>query len=313
MFKQILSILVLCLLVTSTFDVRDIAADEMAQREIMRQALLEWLYRTEGVDASAVAMDTLDRRIRVPECGAGFDFEFPFNDRRTIRVSCPDPAWSIVTGASFTALSGNQTAPSQEPVSAEQETVSYELTAAKRGGDILTGSDVRAVTTRTNRRLMLRSVTRAQVIGAKLTRDMPAGSVLQAADIQRVHRIITVTTAVPRGATLNESNTDESIFYGNPPADTVRSLAELSRMVATSQLRPGQAVRFSNLRQLPDVIRGDEVILSVRRGPVTIETTALSLDQGVTGEQIRVQSQDSGETFSVVITGVRRVEAAGSN
>jgi flagella basal body P-ring formation protein FlgA len=313
MLKKALYMFVIGLITVSSILTRSVATDEVTLRETMSLELLEWLYVMEGVDASAVTMDALDRRIRVPECLSSFEFNFPFNDRRTVRVSCREPVWSIVTRVNFTPLAGDQRAQSRESVVTGQETVVYELTVAKRSGDILSGSDIRAVTTTTDRRTLLRGVTRSQIIGAKLARDIPAGSMLQATDILRAHRVITVSSAVPRGATLNETNTTETIFYGNPPADTVRSLAELSRMVVTTQLRPGQPVRFSNLRQQPDVIRGDEVILTVRRGPVTIETTATALEQGVTGEQIRVQSPDSGETFRVLITGVRRVEAAGHN
>jgi flagella basal body P-ring formation protein FlgA len=313
MLKKALSIFVIGLFGVSSIIAHSVATDEVTLRETMSLELLEWLYVTEGVDASAVTMDTLDRRIRVPECLSGFEFNFPFSDRRTVRVSCREPVWSIVTRVNFTPLAGDQRAQSRQSAGVEQEIVVYELTVAKRSGDILSGTDIRAVTTTSARRTLLRGVTRSQIIGAKLARDMPAGSMLQATDILRAHRVITASSAVPRGATLNETNTSETIVYGNPPADTVRSLAELSRMVVTTQLRPGQPVRFSNLRQQPDVIRGDEVILTVRRGPVTIETTATALEQGVTGEQIRVQSPDSGETFRVLITGVRRVEAAGNN
>lgn len=314
MIKKTLFIIRACLIgLAAIATLGIIAADEVTLRETLSLELLEWLYSTEGVDASAVTMDALDRRIRVPECSAGFEFSFPFNERRTVRVSCHEMGWSIVTRVNFTALLDDQRTGLSETGGAEQETVIYQLTTDKRSGDILTASDIRSVTTTMSRRTLVRGVTRSQLIGAKLTRDMPAGSTVQTNDILRAHRLITVTGTVPRGATLNESNTREMIFYGNPPADAVISLSDLSRMVVTTQLRPGQLLRYSNLRQQPDVLRGDDVILLVRRGPVSIETTVVALDQGVMGEQIRVQSQDSGETFRAIITAVGRVEPAGSN
>jgi flagella basal body P-ring formation protein FlgA len=97
-------------------------------------------------------------------------------------------------------------------------------------------------------------------------------------------------------------------FYGTLPADALTSLDELRRMVASTQLRPNQPLRLSNLRQLADVVRGDELIVSVSRGPVTIETPVIALDQGVIGEQIEVQNPESGETFRVIITDVGRAE-----
>jgi flagella basal body P-ring formation protein FlgA len=145
-----------------------------------------------------------------------------------------------------------------------------------------------------------------------VARDLPAGSILQSGDIQVAHRVLTVSTNLPRGSALSESNTEFLTFYGNLPSDAVTSMTELRRMVAATQLRAGQPLRLSSLRQLADVMRGDEVVLAVRRGPVAIETSVLALDQGVVGEQIRVRSAESGETFSVIITGVRRVEPAGN-
>lgn len=141
-----------------------------------------------------------------------------------------------------------------------------------------------------------------------MARDLPAGSILQASDLQLPHRVLTVTAPVQRGAALSESNTREIVFYGALPADAVTSVAELRRMVAATQLRPDQPIRLSNLRQLADVMRGDELVLSVSRGPVTIETLVIALEQGVIGQQILVQNPESGETFQVIVTDVRRAE-----
>jgi len=117
-----------------------------------------------------------------------------------------------------------------------------------------------------------------------------------------------VAVPVQRGTELSESNTLEMIFYGSLPADAVASVADLRRMVAATQLRPNQPLRLSNLRQLADVMRGDELVLAVSRGPVTIETLVIALEQGVIGQQIRVENPESGETFQVIVTDVRRAE-----
>jgi flagella basal body P-ring formation protein FlgA len=137
---------------------------------------------------------------------------------------------------------------------------------------------------------------------------MPSGAALQAADIQIAHRVLTVVSPLQRGSALTEANTQMMTFYGALPADAVTSIDDLRRMVASTQLRPNQPLRLSNLRQLADVIRGDELIVSVSRGPVTIETPVIALAQGVIGEQIEVQNPESGETFRVIITDVGRAE-----
>jgi flagella basal body P-ring formation protein FlgA len=185
----------------------------------------------------------------------------------------------------------------------------FQLIESGQLGDILTSTDVRRVTEPSLlRRSIGREIALSQIIGAKLARDMPAGSILQAGDLQLAHRVLTVTVPVQRGTELSESNTLEMIFYGSLPADAVASVADLRRMVAATQLRPNQPIRLSNLRQLADVMRGDELVLAVSRGPVTIETLVIALEQGVIGQQIRVENPESGETFQVIVTDVRRAE-----
>jgi flagella basal body P-ring formation protein FlgA len=185
----------------------------------------------------------------------------------------------------------------------------FQLIESGQLGDILTSTDVRRVTEPSLlRRSIGREIALSQIIGAKIARDMPAGSILQAGDLQLAHRVLTVTVPVQRGTELSESNTLEMIFYGSLPADAVASVADLRRMVAATQLRPNQPIRLSNLRQLADVMRGDELVLAVSRGPVTIETLVIALEQGVIGQQIRVENPESGETFQVIVTDVRRAE-----
>jgi flagella basal body P-ring formation protein FlgA len=287
-------------------------AAEPLPLDTMQMQLLEWLYQTEGVDASEVTLTGLDRRVRVPVCSSAFTFAFPFNDRSTVRVSCPPLGWSIVTRVIFTPRAADQPVPERRASASEQAPVLYELLIPKRAGDIISINDLRVAEAPGQRVAAFRVPTQVQLVGARMARDLSAGSILQAADIQVAHRVLTVTSNLPRGSALSESNTEWLTFYGNLPTDAITSVNELRRMVAATQLRAGQPIRLSSLRQLADVMRGDQVVLAVRRGPVAIETQVVALEQGVIGEQIRVRSEESGEIFSVIITGVRRVEPAGN-
>jgi len=49
-------------------------------------------------------------------------------------------------------------------------------------------------------------------------------------------------------------------------------------------------------------------VLAGSRGPGTIETLVIALEQGVIGQQIRVENPECGETFQVIVTDVRRAE-----
>ena len=270
----------------------------------MSAQLLEWVSSTEGIEGSEITVSALDGRVRVPECLDGFEFSFPFNDKSTVRVSCSSPSWSVVTRVTF------ERPPPRAPVQANNppSQMTYALVAARPAGHILSATDVVQVTEPSARRSAGRAPSLGQIVGGRLARDMSSGAALQAADVQIAHRVLTVVSPLQRGSALTESNTQMMTFYGTLPADAVTSFDELRRMVASTQLRPNQPLRLSSLRQLADVIRGDELIVSVSRGPVTIETPVIALSQGVIGEQIEVQNPESGETFRVIITDVGRAE-----
>lgn len=311
MNQNILVNFLLILFCFSLAFIRDAAAADNNERDLMRTQLSQWLIETQSAAPSTITISELDARVRVPLCEHGFEFSFPFNDRRTVRVKCDASSWSVVMRVQFSPELTDSHNASDSPSPDRRIQTSYQLVEALNAGDILKESDIRAVAPDTKAPAIIRKPDRNQIIGAKLTRDLAAGSIVQASDILPAHEGLTVTTVLPRGASVNESNTKKIVFYGQQPPDALKSLADLRRMVATSQLRPGQALRFSNLRPVSDVVRGDEVVLEVRRGPITIETTVFALEEGVVGEQIRVRNLDSNEPFSVVVTGIKRVSLPG--
>lgn len=297
-------LIIVCLTLGVVLSTRGGLAAEPTTRELLTAQLLEWVSSTEGVEGSDVTVAALDGRVRVPDCPDGFEFNFPFNDKSTVRVSCSLPSWSVVTRVTF------ERPPVRAPIQANNSPsqMTYALVAARAAGHILSAADVVQVTEPSARRSAGRAPSLGQIAGARLARDMSPGAALQAADIQIAHQVLTVVSPLQRGSALTQSNTQMMTFYGTLPADALTSLDELRRMVASTQLRPNQPLRLSNLRQLADVVRGDELIVSVSRGPVTIETPVIALDQGVIGEQIEVQNPESGETFRVIITDVGRAE-----
>ncbi len=304
MHNLIHHLITLCLTLAVLLSTRGGLAAEPSTRELMSAQLLEWVSSTEGIEGSEITVSALDGRVRVPECLDGFEFSFPFNDKSTVRVSCSSPSWSVVTRVTF------ERPPPRAPVQANNppSQMTYALVAARPAGHILSATDVVQVTEPSARRSAGRAPSLGQIVGGRLARDMSSGAALQAADVQIAHRALTVVSPLQRGSALTESNTQMMTFYGTLPADAVTSFDELRRMVASTQLRPNQPLRLSSLRQLADVIRGDELIVSVSRGPVTIETPVIALSQGVIGEQIEVQNPESGETFRVIITDVGRAE-----
>ena len=189
----------------------------------------------------------------------------------------------------------------------DQAVTVFETVSDLSGGKILTIADVVVVARSSSHRISGRAVTQRMIVGARLSRDLSAGSALLASDLLLSNRVLSARELIPRGVSLSEANTEMITFYGNLPADAVRDLSALSRVMTTSQLRPGLPIRFSNLRVLADVVKNDEVRLVVRTGSVSIETTVKALSGGSTGERVQVQNPESGQTFSATVTGVRTV------
>lgn len=211
MFISMRNLIVACLLFMFVARIDSYSAAEPSPREELHAQLLDWLLSTQGVASNDVTLAELDRRVQVPECANGFDFALPFNDKSTVRVSCGEAGWSVITRATF--QTPTPTAPPREPnlQVAEQ----FQLIESGQLGDILTSTDVRRVTDPSLlRRGIGREIALSQIIGAKIGRDMPAGSILQAGDLQLAHRVLTVAVPVQRGTELSESNTMEMIFYG---------------------------------------------------------------------------------------------------
>lgn len=304
-------LLFLCCFVLAS--AQNIAAAQENERDLMHSQLYQWLAETQGASPSTITMDELDGRVRIPVCEPGFTFSFPFNDGRTVRVKCDSLSWSVVMRVHFTPGRADGHNAVNSPAPAERTQISYQLIEALSAGDIVTERNIQESPPDAQSSATLRKPDRSQIVGAKLARDLASGAILQASDILPALEGLTVTRVLPRGAAINESNTRRSIFYGQLPPDALKSLDELGRMVATTQLRPGQALRFSNLRPISDVVRGDEVVLEVKRGPVTIETTVFAIEDGVVGEQIQVRSPDSNESFNVVIIGIKRASLPGEN
>jgi len=322
-------------------------------KQVMIEQVQSWVSATVGVSPEAVVVNSLDRRLHVPQCDKPFILSFPFNDSRSVRVICEQSGWNILTtvtinrdpeGLYFSRelAAGHQLKDVDiDLVSSnadqsvlhkqreqyvgyilntnvrkgqlflssliDQAVTVFEARSDLRSGKILTMTDVIGVARGSSHRISGRAVTQNMIIGAKLSRDLSVGVALQASDLLLANQLLSAREIIPRGVNLSEANTEMITFYGNPPADSVHDLDALSRVITTSQLRPGQPIRFSNLRVLADVVKNDEVRLMVRRGAVNIEATVKALSGGSTGERVQVRNPESGETFSVTVTGVRTV------
>lgn len=93
-------------------------------------------------------------------------------------------------------------------------------------------------------------------------------------------------------------------FRGAPlrPAD-FRVLAETGPLFATRTVRDGTALRTTDLRPPYAADTGDTVLMQYQRAGMTLELTCKAREKGMNGDEIRLFSPDTGQTYRARLTG----------
>ncbi|MCB2210550.1 flagellar basal body P-ring formation chaperone FlgA [bacterium] len=81
-----------------------------------------------------------------------------------------------------------------------------------------------------------------------------------------------------------------------------------ARLRARRSMNPGDVLTWPDVEVEPEVCRGDQVNLLLQRGAVTLETEGVALQDGRTGETIRVEQQELGSLLKVRVVGPKRAE-----
>jgi len=92
--------------------------------------------------------------------------------------------------------------------------------------------------------------------------------------------------------------------------DADPGLAE-ARWRATRFVQPGAALRRSDLEPAPEVLRGQQVRVSVVSGSFTIETTGVAREEGRLGAVIGVVRPGEAQPYFAEVTGERAVLVRG--
>lgn len=149
---------------------------------------------------------------------------------------------------------------------------------------------------------------RSEVVGAKTAKKLQAGQILSRADILTPQLGLFTTTLVARGTMLSEKYYELKTHFGSLPTDAIRSTERLGRASVIRQLEPDQIIRYSDIRPLADVSKGDIVKLTVRRGSITVSLDMLATEQGYAGDRIMLENLQSGSIVDALITGPGNAE-----
>ncbi|MGE0615863.1 MAG: flagellar basal body P-ring formation chaperone FlgA [Bacteriovoracia bacterium] len=83
---------------------------------------------------------------------------------------------------------------------------------------------------------------------------------------------------------------------------------ELNRMEARQTLLEGQAITSPGVQRMPDVRRGDLLVVQINSGGLKLSTQAVAQEPGHVGDKIRVMSRSTKRDMAGVLTQMDRVE-----
>lgn len=141
--------------------------------------------------------------------------------------------------------------------------------------------------------------------GMRMARPVPAGQVLQAADVAESRQVVIATGNLNPGQAVKP----EMFKLDRLDADKISRthLFDLSGLEGYELMRPlraGEALRTSDLRPALMVKKGDQVNLIVGRPPeFMISVKVEAMQDGRLNEQIKLRNPESGTTLSGIITG----------
>jgi flagella basal body P-ring formation protein FlgA len=110
-------------------------------------------------------------------------------------------------------------------------------------------------------------------------------------------QVLTLLQALPRDAVLSEGDIDVITLRRRP--DGLPSLSDPERaigMAAKRALSEGTELSPTMLKQPVVIKRGDQTLITAGTGGLSVRMTGKALEDGVIGEQIRVQNLSSKRT-----------------
>ena len=143
---------------------------------------------------------------------------------------------------------------------------------------------------------------------ARAGRDLQAGVLLRRHDLKFRQSVLVATELIERGAALTAQNTQRNDVWASLPVDIFPYQAELPRVVATGRISPGQTIRHSQVRLLPEIVTGESVATQVRRGNLEISVQLEAMEDGRAGQQIRLRNPQSGRVITAIVVDNRRAK-----
>ena len=209
----------------------------------MQKAVVDWVAKTQSVDADGVVMAPLDPRLQVRACSVPLTMDLPFTSAETVRVRCAQPTWQLYVRVSLPARVAVQPLAQDVPKPPEKRQVLVAAMPLQRGM-ALTATHVRLaeMDAQVLPAKVLDQV--SQVMYVELVRDVRPDTPLRSQDIRP-------TVLVKRGQTVLMSIGDAQGFQIS------------ARVEAQQDGRYGEQIKLKNSesgRILTGLVKGPNLV-----------------------------------------------------
>lgn len=180
----------------------------------------------------------------------------------------------------------------------------FELTEAVAAGNTLSRSQVRSG--HRERSDLPRDVLTSWPLSEQVfaTRDLTAGEILRASDIDRSVTAWVATQTLVRGTVIAQGDLESQVLAGRQvPQSAVQQRDAAVGLQATRTIRAGEVILTTDLTAADLVRKGESVTLSITQGALTITVSVIALSDGKLGEQVNLQNPESGRVIQGIVTG----------
>ena len=254
--------------------------------------------------AETVEVRLADKRLILPDCVNEFAVSFPFNDRATTQLDCPEPSWrgfvQIRLGAGIDV---------------------FRYAMALQKGDLLKRSHV------TRHVVSADTAATHPVVVLDDVLDRPVGQAVQAGEILLESHFSGLRASddvrspvpeaqgawvakqiIPRGNRLSAESFSWEIIEGRAPTDLIPADTEFAMLEALRDIMPGDNLRRSAVKLAPSVRKNEEIEVALVRGALTVTNVVRVSRDATIGESIDVVNVESGRVLKARVVGIGQVE-----
>ena len=272
------------------------ATPSLTKQSFLTQ-LHSWLATRAEAQGSADGIK--DNRFTVPACAEGFTFAFRDQHHRTITAECASAAWKRhirlrKQKQAHTVANDYQFAYEvQHSIAAEQPVNRNALKKVQKLRRQVAQNALKALPN--------------EVFFA--ARNLRKGQLLVAADIYTAQYVAMADKTIPMGHPITKDLLSLHKVTRKVPNDAVTDLSGLEHLAANRLIHPKSILRKRDLKKAKLVQRGEQLILSAGSQSYSIETTAVALQDGYFGDQIKLKNLYSNQEVRAIVSGVNRAEA----